>query len=123
MYGSEDIFFYNFFRNNDCVLKIVSFPGHECNHEIPAQRKLSIFCCIAFAQNLSFNDLVTFSYDRSQVYTGILVGTCKFGQLVYTGIIIKTYKAFLLIPFVTNDDFFGIYIFNNTIAFSINEDP
>src|SRR5664279_3543577 len=118
MYGSKEVLANNLFGNHDCIFKVITFPGHESNHEVSAEGELAVFGGIAFSKNLAVGNLLGLVNNRNKVYTGILVGFPEFWQVVMPDIVIKTNKLLFVGTGITDNDFVGIHIFYYTITFS-----
>src|SRR5690606_9044927 len=58
--GGKNIFPNYFLGNNDCILKVVTFPWHKGHFKVPSQCKLAIFGSITFTKYFSFLHLLTF---------------------------------------------------------------
>ena len=77
---------------------------------------------ISFAKHLSLGHLVAFADDRPEVDAGILVGADELCQFVTFDIVFKADELFDFIAGVADDDFLGIHVFNDTVAFGVDQD-
>src|SRR5665811_48252 len=105
MNRGEVVFLDNFLVYNDSILEIVAFPGHESNSEVSAESQFTMFGSVAFGEYLTLSYLITFSYNRNKVYTGVLVCLSVFWKGITFDIIIKAHKFFFISTGVSDDDF------------------
>ncbi len=77
--------------------------------------------CITVAKDLPSVYTVTAAHDRAQVDTSTLVGAQELRQHVALAVIFKRNQLFFFGTIVTNDDFVGIYVFYDTVAFGVDQ--
>ena len=121
MNWSKYIFTHYTLWNNNCIFKIVSFPRHKSNHKITSKSKFTILSCIPFSKYLSGNYLLTFSNNRFQVNTCILVCFPIFWEFVSFQFTLEWDKLFFLFQIVFNYNLIWVNIFNLTFSLGNNE--
>ena len=113
MNGSVFILFYKVFVQKNRVLVVVTFPCHEADKHIFAERKFAVVGRRTVRKNLSrFNALTLFD-DDMLVYAGCLVRTEEFGCKV-------SVEDALIVSY---ENFTRICLFNNTAVLARIQTP
>ena len=123
MYRGEYIFSEKSLGKNNRILKVVTFPRHECNLKVTSESELAVLCGVALSHYLARNNLVTLPYDRFQSNGCILVCLSVERKLVNSNLRIKTYKSLTFCLFVFNMYLTCIYIDNFTFTSCVDLSP
>ena len=81
MNGSEDIFPYQPFIQQNRIFVVITFPGHEADEGILTQRDFTVRSRRTICQNLSLCNVFASVYNRSLVDASALVGTLELFEL------------------------------------------
>ena len=66
----------------DCVLVVVAFPGHEADQCVLAERNLTLVGCGAVGNDIALLHTVAFGDDRLLIDAGALVGALEFNEVI-----------------------------------------
>ena len=105
MDGGVNVFLDQFFTQQDSVLVVVAFPGHEADQGVTAQTDFSLFSGRTVSQQVAFFDLLARGNHGMLVDAGGLVGTGKLGEGV----------GVTLAEVITDDNLVGIHLFHHAV--------
>ena len=77
-----DILLHQTFAEQDGILEVITFPGHETDQRVLAQCQLSAKCRRTVSQDIAGLDAVALEDDRALVVAGTLVAADKFLQCI-----------------------------------------
>ena len=77
MQGSQHVIHQKSFVQNDSILVVVAFPGHEADEQVLAQSDFSQISGRTVSDDFAGLDVLTVRYNRSLVDAGSLIGTLE----------------------------------------------
>ncbi len=104
------VFFDEAFRNQDGVFKVITFPGYESRQNVLSKRQLSIFRGRGINNHITFTHDLALVYCRALVYTGGLIGTLIFAQVVFAQTAVRLAKHKLVAGDLNH---FGVFFRDN----------
>ena len=120
MHTGQDIFTYNTLVQYDGILIIVALPRHVSNKQVLAKCQFTCLGRVAFCQDITSLNTLSFLTDRTEVDGHILVGTTELGNTVFLHRRFEAYEVLFLCTVVENTDCCSINIIHNTLALGSN---
>ena len=108
MDGCVVILFHHFFGDQDCVLEVVSAPGHEGHEHVAAQGQLALIGASTVGDDLSFGYTVALLHDGLLVDAGILVRALELGELIDIAAHLAGKLSRMMLAFHAHNDALGI---------------
>src|SRR6266568_4125492 len=80
--GRVVIVLHHFFGDENCVLKVVTAPGHEGHQHIASQRQFAVVRARTVGNHLTLDHSVALFHDRTLIDTSVLVRALELCELI-----------------------------------------